>query len=146
MKSRGGDGKRASRGRITLGARLVLCGLSAALGGCAEPKAATESGARPAQAVGPCGDKGLPDCPLQGWMKANLQSQLNAGDMTRLARALDELSTRAPAGFEGWSASASKAAEAARGNDIAGVKAECKGCHDRDRARFRAEIRKVALF
>ena len=121
---------------------LVLC----ALGGCAESKAAAEGGARPTQAAGACGDKGLPDCPLQGWMKANLQSQLNAGDMTRLARALDDLSTRAPAGFDKWSASATKAADAARRHDVAAIKAECKACHDRDRNRFRAELRKTALF
>jgi hypothetical protein len=79
-------------------------------------------------------------------MKANLQSQLNAGDMVRLARALDELSTRAPAGFDDWSASATKAAEAARRHDIASIKLECKGCHDRNRSRFRAQLRKTPLF
>lgn len=125
---------------------LVLGALTAVLGGCAESKAAAEGGARPSQTAGPCGDKGLPDCPLQGWMKANLQSRLNAGDMTRLARALDDLSTRAPAGFDKWSASATKAADAARRNDVAAIKAECKACHDRDRNRFRAELRKTALF
>ena len=131
--------------RFGLALGLALCGLAALLGGCAESKASEGSGA-PAQVAGPCGDKGLPDCPLQSWMKANLQSQLNAGDTVRLARALDELSTRAPAGFDKWSASATKAAEAARQKDIAAVKAECKACHDRDRTRFRAEIRKTPLF
>ncbi|HWA76704.1 MAG TPA: hypothetical protein VG937_30435 [Polyangiaceae bacterium] len=125
---------------------LVLCGLSGVLGGCAESKAAAEGGARATQTSGACGDKGLPDCPLQSWMKANLQSQLNTGDMTRLARALDDLSTHAPAGFDKWSASATKAADAARRHDVAGVKAECKACHDRDRNRFRAELRKTSLF
>jgi len=125
---------------------LVLFASIALLGGCAESKAAEEGGARPTQASGPCGDKGLPDCPLQSWMKANLQSQLNAGDTERLARALDQLAKRAPAGFDDWSASATKAAEAARRHDIPAIKAECKSCHDRDRSRFRAELRKTALF
>jgi hypothetical protein len=122
----------------------VLFGLSLALTGCAESKAAAGDG-KPALA-GACGDKGLPDCPLQGWMKANLQSQLNSGDMTRLARALDDLATHAPHGFDNWAASATKAAEAARKKDIPAVKAECKACHDRDRSRFRAELRKTPLF
>ena len=124
---------------------LALCALALPLGGCAESKASEGSGA-PAAVTGPCGDKGLPDCPLQSWMKANLQSQLNAGDTVRLARALDDLSTRAPAGFDKWAASASKAAEAARNKDIPALKAECKACHDRDRTRFRAERRKIPLF
>ncbi len=123
---------------------LVFAGLLVGLGGCAESKASERT---PSKApVGACGDKGLPDCPLQSWMKANLQAQLNAGDMTRLARALDDLASRAPAGFDDWKASATKAAEAARKNDIAAVKAECKSCHDHDRSRFRAELRKTPLF
>lgn len=125
---------------------LLACVLGALISGCAESRAAEEKKAASAQATGPCGDKGLPDCPLQSWMKANLQAQLNAGDMTRLARALDDLATKAPAGFDGWAASATRAAEAARKNDIATVKAECKSCHDNDRSRFRAELRKTALF
>ena len=132
--------------RFGLALAFALCGLAATLGGCAESKAAEDSGPRKAEVAGPCGDKGLPDCPLQSWMKANLQSQLNAGDTVRLARALDQLATRAPAGFADWSASASKAAEAARKKDIAAVKAECKACHDRDRTRFRAGLRKKPLF
>jgi hypothetical protein len=135
-----------SNDRFGMALGLLLCGMAATLSGCAESKAAEDSGSRPAQVAGPCGDKGLPDCPLQSWMKANLQAQLNAGDTVRLARALDELSTRAPAGFDKWGASASKAAEAARSKNIAAVKAECKACHDRDRSRFRAELRKKPLF
>jgi|SRR5687768_247048 hypothetical protein len=123
---------------------LVVAGLLVGLGGCAESKASERT---PSKApVGACGDKGLPDCPLQSWMKANLQAQLNAGDMTRLARALDDLASRAPAGFDDWKGSATKAAEAARKNDIAAVKAECKSCHDHDRSRFRAELRTKPLF
>lgn len=130
---------------FSLGAQLA-CALAALTPGCAESKAAEDKRPPSAQAAGPCGDKGLPDCPLQSWMKANLQAQLNAGDMTRLARALDDLAAKAPAGFDGWAASATRAAEAARKNDVATVKAECKSCHDNDRARFRAELRKTALF
>jgi hypothetical protein len=122
----------------------ALVGFTLAAAGCAESKASEATVSR--ALVGPCGDKGLPDCPLQSWMKANLQARLNAGDLRRLAPALDELASRAPAGFAGWKASATRAAEAARRNDVAAVKAECKSCHDQDRSRYRAELRNTHLF
>ena len=100
----------------------------------------------PASASLPCGRAGLADCPLQAWMKANLQAYLKAGDSGRLAAALDALAAREPRGFAGWSASAKAAAAAARSGDMSRVRVECKGCHDALRARFRAKLRLTRLF
>jgi hypothetical protein len=129
---------------------LLLAGLVA---GCSTPP--TASASQPEQAtqakqaavpVTACGGKELPDCPLQGWMKSTVQAYLNAGDTTRLAKALDELERHPPDGFANWSASASAAAKAARAGDVAGVRTECQACHQQHRANFRAQMRTVRLF
>jgi hypothetical protein len=125
-----------------LGLATVLAGSS----GCSESKAASASGAASGSGAGVCGDKNLPDCPLQNWMKATLKSYLNASDTTRLAKSLEQLAEKAPPGFDGWKDSALSAAKAARGGDIPAVKAECKHCHDQHRNRFRAERRTTPLF
>jgi hypothetical protein len=122
--------------------------LLAALGaGCSAPP--TASASQPEQTALPvsaCGGKELPDCPLQGWMKSTVQAYLNAGDTTRLAKALDELERHPPDGFANWSASAAAAAEAARAGDVAGVRTQCQACHEQHRANFRAQMRTVRLF
>ena len=115
--------------------------------GCNESKASVSSTAPSLTApVGSCGKKGLPDCPLQGWMKANLQADLVSGNTARLAKALDELAAKAPTGFEGWTRYAESAAHAARAGDIVAVKVACKQCHDELRSRFRGEMRTAQLF
>jgi len=114
--------------------------------GCSESNASAESTRTVTAAVGACGKKGLPDCPLQGWMKANLQAYLNSGDSARLATSLDELAAKEPPGFDGWRRSAESAARAARAGDIGAVKAACKQCHDDLRAKFRSELRTTRLF
>jgi len=140
------------------GAFLRLVATTAALlgslGGCADPKPsasvtteqgmASEAPATPVSAD--CGKRGQPDCPLQSWMKANLQAYLKANDTARLADALDTLAQHEPTGFSGWSDSARRAAKATRAGDVAQVRVECKRCHDELRPRFRAELRATRLF
>ncbi len=126
-----------------LGLLAVLAGASA----CSESKAAASnaSGAN-LSGAGVCGDKQLPDCPLQGWMKSTLKSYLSANDTGRLASSLEQLADKAPPAFDGWRESALAAAKAARDGDLPSVKAQCKHCHDQHRNRFRSERRTVALF
>ena len=93
-----------------------------------------------------CGKKGLPDCPLQKWMKENMKPALDQNDTARLAQTFDQVAAHAPAGFTGWDTIAKKGADAARQGDIKTVKAECKACHDDLRSRFRQEIRDKPLF
>ena len=109
-----------------------------------EPAATAQTSASPAPAS--CGKTGLPDCPLQEWMKANVQAYLKAGDTERLASALGTLAEHEPRGYSGWADSAKKASEAARAGDLTRARAECKHCHDEHRSRFRAELRATRLF
>lgn len=115
--------------------------------GCAQSEG-TELGATTTShsGEGSCGDKNLPDCPLQGWMKATLKPYLAAQDKARLARALEELAEKAPPGFDGWKETAQESAKAASSGDLAAAKAGCKSCHDAHRSRYRAELRTLAMF
>jgi hypothetical protein len=123
---------------------VALCLVVGALG-CQESQAA--GGAGPAKAsVGACGDKDLPDCPLQTWMKSTVRTYLNANDMDRLAGALEQLAEKEPQGYTGWRESSLAAAKAARSGNVPAAKAECKRCHDQLRNRFRKEHRGVSLF
>lgn len=92
-----------------------------------------------------CGAKGLPDCPLQSWMKTQVQSYVRTQDFAKLAKALDQLASTPPAGFVRWAEHARAGAEAARASDMAGVRASCKGCHDELRVKYRGELRASAL-
>lgn len=105
------------------------------------PAPASAAASASATPMTPCGKRGLPDCPLQSWMKAMLQSNLKAGDLERLSGALDQLALAEPPGFGGWATAARAAATAARKADVEGVRVQCRGCHDQLRARFRAEMR-----
>ncbi|HEV8548750.1 MAG TPA: hypothetical protein VGQ57_06980 [Polyangiaceae bacterium] len=93
-----------------------------------------------------CGKKPLPDCPTQKWMKENMKPALDQENGPKLAQAFETVATHAPAGYAGWDAIAKKGADAARANDIAGVKAACKSCHDDLRSRFKKELRDKPLF
>jgi hypothetical protein len=93
-----------------------------------------------------CGKKGLPDCPLQKWMKENMKPALDQNDSARLVQTFEQVAAHAPAGFSGWDTIAKKGADAARQGDIKTVKAQCKACHDDLRSRFRHEIRDKPLF
>jgi hypothetical protein len=106
---------------------------------------ASAAAALPAPAAG-CGKRGLPDCPLQAWMKATLQPSLKSGDLARLVEPLDELARHEPRAFAGWAESARAAAAAARKGDAERVRVECKDCHDRFRSKFRSELRGARLF
>ena len=93
-----------------------------------------------------CGSKGQPDCPLQSWMKATLSAYLNAREGERLAASLEELGRHAPPGYAGWESSTENGARAARAGDFATARAQCKQCHELNRARYRAEMRTTRLF
>ena len=130
------------RARIFLGLGLWL----GALGCDGTPPAAAEplSAARatlPSKAPAACGGTGLPDCPLQHWMKATLQAYQREGNFERMAGALDQLQAHAPEGYGNWAEVSGNAAAAARKQDIAAVRQACKTCHDEHRGRYRRERR-----
>jgi hypothetical protein len=114
----------------------------------AEPKPAVSVAA--AAAAGPCGDKGQPPCPLQGWMEHNLQQPLDAGDLAHVAAGLARLAHFAPdaswnAGATGWDKLATDATAAAKAGDVARVKQACKTCHKAWRAKYKASFRQRAV-
>jgi hypothetical protein len=99
--------------------------------------AAASASAGPAE----CGTKPLPDCPLQGWMKANTNPPVAAPDFPGLATALDKIVTFAPAGYTNWASIAKDGAKAARAQDMTAAKASCRTCHDQYKDKYKKEMR-----
>jgi hypothetical protein len=110
----------------------------------AKPAAATEAPKAEGTATS-CGKEGMPDCPLQTWMKANLQAAVRAQDFERLGNGLDRLAAFAPPSMPEWAALAKAGAASARGHDMSKVREACGDCHDRYRGRYRAELRERPL-
>jgi len=93
---------------------------------------------------GGCGDAGLRDCPLQGWMKANCSPPVVSGDLDALAAAFDRIATFAPpptADFVNWVSISTDGADAARAASMVGVKGACRGCHQQYKDRYRSRDR-----
>ena len=88
-----------------------------------------------------CGAPGLPECPLQAWMKASAGTAMAARDATRLERVFVRIAAIAPPSYAKWDEIARDGAAAAKKSDIEGCRRACKACHDEHRARYRAERR-----
>lgn len=110
---------------------------SASAGTKTTASAAASASAAPAAAE--CGTKPLPDCPLQGWMKANMNPAVAAQDFPALATALDKAATFAPAGYTNWASIAKDGAKAARAQDLTAAKASCRTCHDQYKDKFKKD-------
>lgn len=87
-----------------------------------------------------CGSKENP-CPLQGWMKENVNPPMNKGDGPGLAAALDKIATFAPPGYTNWVSISKDGAAAARSGDIPATKASCRACHDQYKQKYKTEMR-----
>jgi hypothetical protein len=125
---------------------LALCagcrdGISTSIAARAAPNASPLT-----TASGECGRSGLPDCPLQGWMKATLQAYQRAADYDRLGQALAKLAKHAPRDYAGWQDIAARGAHAAQNRDGAALRQTCKDCHTLHRARYRRELRALPLW
>jgi hypothetical protein len=95
-----------------------------------------------------CGEKDLPDCPLQLWMKRNATPPIRAGDAIALGEAFEQMASFAPRAREAypnWGSIARDGAQASRVGDVTAAKAACRGCHTQYRARYHAELRGLAL-
>jgi hypothetical protein len=95
---------------------------------------------------GTCGAAGLPDCPLQGWMKQNMNAPMKAHDWQGMADALERAVFIAPpayatSGYTNWVSIAKDGANAARAAELDAVKAACRGCHQQYKTKYRAEMR-----
>jgi hypothetical protein len=106
----------------------------------------------PGEAAGPSGSDAVPscgsggaECPMQRWMKANLQAYQRSRDYTRLAAAFEQLAGMEPKGYDGWAESSRQGAEAATKKDDAGVSKSCETCHKAHRDGYRRTLRGQAL-
>lgn len=122
----------------------------AADAGDAAPSATASGAARVASAeplasasAGPlsCGTKPLPDCPLQAWMKANMNALITENDLPALAIALDKVVAFAPPGYTNWVSISTDGAKAARAGETSATKASCRGCHDQYKDKYKREMR-----
>jgi hypothetical protein len=94
-----------------------------------------------------CGEKDLPDCPLQLWMKQNASTMLGFGEITTLAEVFDEIAGLAPPqlgpayDFPNWESISKDGASAARIGNLTAAKASCRGCHSQYLRRYHAAFR-----
>lgn len=131
-----------------LAALAAACSTKAAAEGA--PSSEGASGAVDKSAVATPGEvqscgPGKAECPMQRWMKANLQAFQRSHDNARLAAAFEQLAEVEPSGYEGWAASARQGAEAAARGDDAGVSRSCETCHRQHRDTFRRTLRTKQL-
>lgn len=91
--------------------------------------------------AGECGTKPLPDCPLQAWMKANMNPPSLSGDTAALGAALEKAAAFAPPGYTNWASISNDGAKAAKAGDLAAAKASCRSCHDQYKKKYQAELR-----
>ncbi|HEY6726310.1 MAG TPA: hypothetical protein VI197_19875 [Polyangiaceae bacterium] len=124
----------------------------------AEPPAPSAEAAAPAPAesdaaapsasaggLGPCGEKGQPDCPLQGFMKREVKPALKRSEFEKLAAALEKVSKVPPQGYDEWAKIAMSGVDAAKKQDAAAAKEACESCHDKYEDKFKEEHRTEQL-
>jgi hypothetical protein len=92
-----------------------------------------------------CGLPDTPECPMQAWMDARLNTALSTADYAEVARAMRELAADRPDGFPTWISWAEKGAAAADRKDEAGIRKSCTGCHDDTRETYRRTMRERVL-
>jgi hypothetical protein len=75
---------------------------------------------------------GEPKTPLGKWMKGNMGAPMAGQDFPTLQKSLELVASKPPPGddYAQWSAIAKDGAAAAAKQELAGVKASCKKCHD----------------
>jgi hypothetical protein len=127
-------------------ASALIASASAAPSGSASaaPSASALASAAPsgsASAAATCGKKPLPDCPLQGWMKANTSGAMSAQNFDALEKALNQIVNFAPPGYTNWASISKDGAKAAHDQNLDAVKASCRGCHNQYQKKYREEMR-----
>lgn len=126
---------------------------SATVTASAEPSAASSASAPTASAptasasasadvdAGDCGTKPLPDCPLQAWMKSNLNPPVMNKNAAALAAPLEKVIAFAPPNYPNWVSITKDGIAAARAGDLDAAKASCRTCHDQYKKKYKAELR-----
>jgi hypothetical protein len=85
---------------------------------------------------------GEPATPLGKWMKPNIGTPLAGQDFPTLQKNLTLVASKPPpAGdYARWAETASAGAAAAGKQDLKGVKASCKTCHDLYKEKYKKEF------
>src|SRR5581483_6466723 len=84
---------------------------------------------------------GDPATPLGKWMKPNIGAALAGQDFPTLQKNLDFVAGKVPSGdYAQWAEVAKSGSAAAAKQDIKGVKASCKSCHDLYKDKYKKEF------
>ncbi len=80
--------------------------------------------------------------PLGKWMKPNMGAPLAGQDFPALAKSLDLVASKPPPGndYPQWSTISKAGSAAAAKQELAGVKASCKQCHDAYKEKYQKEF------
>ena len=99
-----------------------------------------------------CGKAGLPDCPLQAWMKDNMVKPKAAGDWSKLEGSFGKIGksnpfdkTKETKEFDAWNASVKKGIDAAKAQNKDDVNGACNDCHTATRKMYREKYRDTAV-
>ena len=84
-----------------------------------------------------CGQMGLLDCPLQGWMRTNAAGAMRDHDAARLERVFGTIAEFGPPEFGSWRTMAGAGRRAAVAGDLETCRKVCKDCHDTYRGDYR---------
>jgi hypothetical protein len=88
-----------------------------------------------------CGKPGQPPCPLFAWMKANAGPAMAAKDFGDLGKSLHQMIAFAPPGYTNWVSIAKDGEAAALKQNMDGVKASCRTCHEQYKQKYKNELR-----
>ena len=84
---------------------------------------------------------GEPTTILGKWMKPNMGAPLAGQDFATLKTSLELVSSKPPPGdYADWTKISAAGAAAAGKQDLAGVKASCKQCHDLYKEKYKKEL------
>jgi hypothetical protein len=84
---------------------------------------------------------GEPKTPLGKWMKPNVGAPLAGQDFPTLQKSLDLVASKPPPGdYPQWATIAKAGSAAAAKQDLAGVKASCKQCHDAYKDKYQKDF------
>jgi hypothetical protein len=99
-----------------------------------------------------CGKAGLPDCPLQAWMKDSMVKPKAAGDWAKLEIAFDKIGKANPFDkvketkeFDAWASSVKKGIDASKAQNKDDVNGACNECHTATRKPYREKYRDKAV-
>jgi hypothetical protein len=79
--------------------------------------------------------------PLGKWMKPNMGGALAGQDFATLQKSFDVIAAKPPSGdYPQWVTLSKNGSAASAKQDLGGVKASCKGCHDAYKTKYQNEF------